>query len=97
MLSVRENKYLETYREIDLALDTFPYNGHTTSLDALGMGVPVVTRWGRSVVGRSGLSQLARGLPNSPLPPTNSPFSLPLNWLTTRVGLQRYVRACGRA
>jgi predicted O-linked N-acetylglucosamine transferase (SPINDLY family) len=51
-------EYLETYHGIDLALDTFPSNGHTTSLDALWMGVPVVTLVGPTVVGRAGLSQL---------------------------------------
>jgi len=50
--------YLRTYHRIDIALDTFPYNGHTTSLDALWMGVPVVTLVGKTVVGRAGLSQL---------------------------------------
>lgn len=56
--------YLETYRGIDVALDTFPYNGHTTSLDALWMGVPVVTLVGPTVVGRAGLSQARNlGLP----------------------------------
>jgi predicted O-linked N-acetylglucosamine transferase (SPINDLY family) len=47
--------YLATYRTIDICLDTFPYNGHTTSLDALWMGVPVVTLVGDTVVGRAGL------------------------------------------
>jgi protein O-GlcNAc transferase len=51
--------YLRSYHEIDLGLDTLPYNGHTTSLDALWMGVPVVTRIGPTVAGRAGLSQLA--------------------------------------
>jgi predicted O-linked N-acetylglucosamine transferase (SPINDLY family) len=57
-------RYLETYRRIDLGLDTFPYNGHTTSLDSYWMGVPVVTLVGRAAVGRAGLSQLTNlGMP----------------------------------
>jgi predicted O-linked N-acetylglucosamine transferase (SPINDLY family) len=57
-------EYLRLYHEIDIALDTFPYNGHTTSLDAMWMGVPVVTICGNSQVSRAGLSQLTNlGLP----------------------------------
>jgi protein O-GlcNAc transferase len=57
-------QYLETYCRIDIGLDTLPYNGHTTSLDAFWMGVPVVTLVGQTVVGRAGLSQLTNlGLP----------------------------------
>ena len=51
-------EYLRKYRQIDIGLDTFPYNGHTTSLDALWMGVPVVTLVGEAAVGRAGWSQL---------------------------------------
>jgi predicted O-linked N-acetylglucosamine transferase (SPINDLY family) len=51
--------YLELYRGLDLVLDTFPYNGHTTSLDALWMGVPVVSLAGEYPVSRAGLSQLS--------------------------------------
>jgi predicted O-linked N-acetylglucosamine transferase (SPINDLY family) len=51
-------RYLASYRGIDLGLDTFPYNGHTTSIDALWMGVPSVTRAGHTAVGRGGSSQL---------------------------------------
>jgi protein O-GlcNAc transferase len=50
---------LETYNQIDLGLDTLPYNGHTTSLDSAWMGVPVITLAGSTVVGRAGLSQLS--------------------------------------
>jgi len=50
--------YLGLYHGIDIGLDTLPYNGHTTSLDAYWMGVPVVTIVGPTVVGRAGLSQL---------------------------------------
>jgi protein O-GlcNAc transferase len=53
--------YLKLYHRIDLGLDTFPYTGHTTSLDAFWMGVPVVSVVGRTAVSRGGLS-LARNL-----------------------------------
>jgi predicted O-linked N-acetylglucosamine transferase (SPINDLY family) len=53
-------QYLASYRGIDIGLDTYPYNGHTTSLDAFWMGVPVVSRVGSTCVGRGGLSQLAQ-------------------------------------
>jgi protein O-GlcNAc transferase len=51
-------QYMQTYQRIDLALDTFPYNGHTTSLDSYWMGVPVVTLVGRTAVARAGWCQL---------------------------------------
>lgn len=50
---------LARYHEIDLALDTFPYGGMTTTLDALWMGVPVVSLVGRRNLGRAGLSILS--------------------------------------
>lgn len=50
--------YLKPYHQIDLGLDTLPYNGHTTSLDSYWMGVPVVTRVAQTCAGRAGLSQL---------------------------------------
>ena len=36
------SEYLALYHRVDIVLDTLPYNGHTTSLDAMWMGVPVV-------------------------------------------------------
>jgi len=57
-------EYLRTYNLIDIGLDTLPYNGHTTSLDAAWMGVPVVSCIGQTVAGRAGWSQLSNlGLP----------------------------------
>jgi protein O-GlcNAc transferase len=48
--------YMRTYQRIDIALDTFPYNGHTTSLDSFWMGVPVVTCIGAGPASRAGYS-----------------------------------------
>lgn len=56
--------FLALHLQIDLALDTYPYNGGTTSLHALSMGVPVITLAGNSPVTRSGASILTSvGLP----------------------------------
>jgi predicted O-linked N-acetylglucosamine transferase (SPINDLY family) len=57
-------KYLDCIERVDIALDPFPYGGGITTLDALWMGVPVVTLSGRTAVGRGGRSILSNlGLP----------------------------------
>ena len=49
-------KHLENYNNIDIALDTFPYNGVTTSFEAIWMGVPVLTMAGYNFNSRCGES-----------------------------------------
>ena len=49
-------KHLENYNQIDIALDTFPYNGVTTSFEAIWMGVPVITMAGYNFNSRCGES-----------------------------------------
>ena len=56
--------YLNSYGDIDIALDPFPANGGTTTRDTLMMGVPLVTLWGRTFAGRvGGATVSAIGLP----------------------------------
>jgi predicted O-linked N-acetylglucosamine transferase (SPINDLY family) len=77
-----EEAMLRLYRDIDIALDPFPYNGCTSTCDALSMGVPVVTLEGTTLCGRHGFALLsACGLES---------------WITPTV--DDYVdRACGAA
>ncbi len=51
-------QYLRLYDRIDICLDPLPFNGNTTTLDALWMGVPVVSLAGQRAASRTGLSIL---------------------------------------
>ncbi len=50
------NDMMAEYADVDIALDPVPYNGGTTSLQALWMGVPVLTQMGAHFVSRMGAS-----------------------------------------
>lgn len=61
---VRPASFLARYHEADIALDPFPYNGMTTTCEALWMGVPVVALIGDLPVSRASFSLLSNvGLP----------------------------------
>jgi predicted O-linked N-acetylglucosamine transferase (SPINDLY family) len=71
-LSATAREHLGEYRHIDIGLDTFPYNGTTTTCEAMWMGVPVLTltggvhasRVGSSLLSAAGMEQWIAGSPD---------------------------------
>ena len=53
------HEHLNHYHEVDIALDSFPYHGTTTTCEAMWMGCPVVTCAGGAHVSRVGVSLLS--------------------------------------
>lgn len=72
-VSAQDDGYLSSYADVDVVLDAFPFNGHTTTCEALWMGVPVVTlrgdrpssRLAASVLARVGLHDLIADTPDA--------------------------------
>ena len=55
----QRGSHFEAYNQVDVALDTYPYNGATTTCEALWMGVPVISLRGSTHTSRMGASILA--------------------------------------
>ena len=49
---IEYKKYLERFQLADLFLDTYPYGGHTTSIEALAAGLPILTLQGKTFQSR---------------------------------------------
>lgn len=57
---VNMGHYLSLHHQVDICLDTFPYNGGTTTMHALWMGAPTLTLTGHTAAGRVGATILGQ-------------------------------------
>jgi len=84
-----QTDHLKHYAQTDISLDSFPYNGTTTSCDSLAMGVPVLSRYGNEHRSRVGLSLLtAMGLESLVASDENSLVNMAVSLATDRDKLQ---------
>ena len=85
-------EHLDEYNKIDIALDTTPYNGATTTLEALWMGVPVVSLSGNTHASRVSASILDRIGMNRYAVPSISSFADRVAFLTENYELRKQFR-----
>ncbi|MCW2247600.1 tetratricopeptide (TPR) repeat protein [Azospirillum fermentarium] len=96
---------LGDYADADIALDPFPYNGHTTTCEALWMGVPVVTlaggerapgvaRVAAAMLDNAGLAELAAGDADHYVSLAAGLAADPRRLADLRAGLRQRVAAC---
>ncbi len=94
-------EYLALHHQIDLGLDPFPYNGGTTTIHSLWMGVPVVSLEGKNMVSRCGSTMLSQaGLAEFVVPDQDAYFRLAVDLAhdlprlnAIRQGLRSHIRA----
>ncbi len=78
--SYSTEEHLNEYNNIDIALDTFPYNGTTTTFEALLMGVPIIALTGNCHAGRVGVSILSNlGIPDMIAPTLEDYIKIAVN------------------
>lgn len=88
---VERQQHLALYQQVHVALDPFPYNGTTTTCEALWMGVPVVALAGDHHGGRVGLSLLtAAGWPELVAPSPQALVATAVGWAQDRPRLERF-------
>ena len=75
-------EYMSAYNDVDIMLDTYPYNGGMTTCDAFWMGVPVVSLVGEHHFSRVGLSLLS---------------AVGLEYFAAKTGAEYVAKACGLA
>jgi len=94
-------EHLQVYQDVDIALDSYPYNGATTTCEALWMGVPVVSltgathasRMGSSILGAVGLQELVAQTPDQYLDIASGLARDPARLAALRAGLRVRMRA----